>query len=76
MKTTQSPTINKELLEEFEQFLEYAPAHRLSKNLRNLLLWYLIYAEGEYFFPLDDLLADLTTLFDLLDVAEKEYTGK
>ncbi len=68
-----APAISKPLKEEFEKFLEYAPARRLSCNLRNLLLWYLIHAEGEYFFNMDDLLCDLTYLFDLLDTAEKEF---
>lgn len=66
---TKSHAVNNELQQEFERFLEYAPAARLSRNLRNLLLWHLIHADGEYFFHFDDLLADLTWLFDLLDTA-------
>lgn len=66
---TKSHTVNKKLLKEFERFLEYAPAARLSRNLRDLLLWYLIQAEGEFFIHFYDLLADLTYLFTLLDTA-------
>jgi len=74
-KSKQLPTtvITKPLQEEFEKFIECVPARRLSANLRNLLVWYLLYSDGEHFFDFDDLLADLTWLFDLLDIADGEY---
>ena|ERR1044071_7550019 len=65
-------TISQELLEQFERFYEYHPARRLSRNLRSLLLEFLMYdgsAEAEY---LRDLVIDLDGLFSLLDAMEEE----
>jgi hypothetical protein len=65
-------TISHELLEQFERFFEYHPAKRLSRNLRSLLLEFLMYdgsAEAEY---LRDLVIDLDGLFTLLDAMEEE----
>ncbi len=64
--------ISHELLEQFERFYEYHPARRLSRNLRSLLLEFLMYdgsAEAEY---LRDLVIDLDGLFALLDAMEEE----
>lgn len=64
--------ISQELLEQFERFYEYHPARRLSRNLRSLLLEFLMYdgsAEAEY---LRDLVIDLDGLFSLLDAMEEE----
>jgi hypothetical protein len=63
--------ISHELLEQFERFYEYHPARRLSRNLRSLLLEFLMYdgsAEAEY---LRDLVIDLDGLFTLLDAMEE-----
>lgn len=65
-------TVSHELLEHFERFYEYHPAKRLSRNLRSLLLEFLMYdgsAEAEY---LRDLVIDLDGLFTLLDAMEEE----
>lgn len=65
-------TISHELLEQFERFYEYHPARRLSRNLRSLLLEFLMYdgsTEAEY---LRDLVIDLDGLFALLDAMEEE----
>jgi hypothetical protein len=65
-------TISHELLEQFERFYEYHPAKRLSRNLRSLLLEFLMYdgsTEAEY---LRDLVIDLDGLFTLLDAMEEE----
>ncbi len=65
-------TVSQELLEQFERFYEYHPAKRLSRNLRSLLLEFLMYdgsAEAEY---LRDLVIDLDGLFSLLDAMEEE----
>jgi hypothetical protein len=64
--------ISHDLLEQFERFYEYHPARRLSRNLRSLLLEFLMYdgsAEAEY---LRDLVIDLDGLFSLLDAMEEE----
>lgn len=65
-------TISQELLEQFERFYEYHPAARLSRNLRSLLLEFLMYdgsTEAEY---LRDLVIDLDGLFTLLDAMQEE----
>jgi len=64
--------VSQDLLEQFERFYEYHPARRLSRNLRSLLLEFLMYdgsAEAEY---LRDLVIDLDGLFSLLDAMEEE----
>lgn len=64
--------ISQKLLEQFERFYEYHPARRLSRNLRSMLLEFLMYdgsAEAEY---LRDLVIDLDGLFSLLDAMEEE----
>lgn len=64
--------ISQKLLEQFERFYEYHPARRLSRNLRSMLLEFLMYdgsAEAEY---LRDLMIDLDGLFTLLDAMEEE----
>jgi len=64
--------ISQRLLEQFERFYEYHPARRLSRNLRSMLLEFLMYdgsAEAEY---LRDLMIDLDGLFSLLDTMEEE----
>jgi hypothetical protein len=64
--------ISQGLLEQFERFYEYHPARRLSRNLRSMLLEFLMYdgsAEAEY---LRDLMIDLDGLFTLLDAMEEE----
>ncbi|HMJ70492.1 MAG TPA: hypothetical protein VK508_16420 [Cyclobacteriaceae bacterium] len=64
--------ISQRLLEQFERFYEYHPARRLSRNLRSMLLEFLMYdgsAEAEY---LRDLMIDLDGLFTLLDAMEEE----
>lgn len=64
-------TISQDLLEQFERFYEYHPARRLSRNLRSLLLEFLMYdgsTEAEY---LRDLVIDLDGLFALLDAMEE-----
>jgi hypothetical protein len=64
--------ISYKLLEQFERFYEYHPARRLSRNLRSMLLEFLMYdgsAEAEY---LRDLVIDLDGLFTLLDAMEEE----
>lgn len=67
------PVLSKPMQEAMIRFLEYHPAKRFSKNVRKMLLEYLMSdgaVENLYF---NDLLYDLEGLFDLLDVAEEEW---
>ena len=53
-------------------FIEYHPASRFSRNLRSMLLEFLMFdgaAEASY---LNDLLYDLEGLFQLLEVIQSE----
>ena len=59
----------------FSRFIEYHPAARLSRNLRRMLLAYMMTDGACESFYLKDLLHDLEGLFDLLDVVEREETG-
>ena len=72
---SQRSIVNPELIEAFESFIEYHPAQRLSRNLRSLLLEFLMYdgsTEAEY---LKDLVVDLDGLFGLLDAVDEKYKG-
>jgi hypothetical protein len=66
------PIVSQNLIIQFLRFYEYHPAGRLSRNLRSLVLEFLMYdgsAEAEY---LRDLVVDLDGLFSLLDEMEEE----
>lgn len=70
--TEQRSVLSPVLIEAFERFVEYHPARRFSRNLRSLLLEFLMYdgsAEAEY---LRDLMIDLDGLFSLLDAMEEK----
>lgn len=63
-----SPTLH----EDFLRFIEYHPASRFSKNLRNMLLELLQFDGAIEAGYLEDLLYDLEGLFALLDAIEAE----
>lgn len=69
--TSNKHKISKELQTRFAEFLEYATPARLSRNLRNMLLLWLIHEKDALPDYTDDLLHDLNELFQLLDVAEQ-----
>ena len=59
------------LQEAFLRFLEDHPANRISKNLRRMLIEYLMHDGATEAIYLQDLLWDLDGLFALLDAAEE-----
>ena len=64
------PIAGKAVQEEFMRFREYHPVNRFSRNLRAMLIEFLMYdgaIEASY---LQDLLYDLQGLFELLDVIQ------
>jgi hypothetical protein len=66
-------TLSPRLNEAFIRFLQYHPPARLSKNMRGLLLEFLMNetpADSRY---LSKTLFDLEALFELLDVAQEEW---
>ena len=60
------------LQEEFLRFIEYHPPYRFNRNLRKMLLEYLMHEGSLEEFYLKDLLYDLQGLFELLDMIEIE----
>ncbi len=66
------PLISKLVEEEFIRFREYHSPKRFSKNLRNLLIDFLMFEgaiESNY---LQDLLYDMQGLFELLEAIQSE----
>jgi hypothetical protein len=66
------PVLEKAIQEALIQFREYHPVSRLSRNLRTLLIEFLMYdgaIEADY---LQDLLYDLQGLFELLETIQVE----
>jgi hypothetical protein len=67
----------KRLAEETARFIEYTPAACLNKNLRRLLMNYLMFCQDAHGFNMDDLLLDMCNLMDYLDlVAEERGRGR
>jgi len=70
--TRKKPIIGKAVQEELGRFREYHPVNRFSRNLRTMLIEFLMYdgaIEANY---LQDLLYDLQGLFELLEVIQLE----
>ena len=64
--------ISTALQEELVRFVEYHPPRRLNRNLRKMLLQYLLHEGSLEEFYLQDLLYDLQGLFELIDALETE----
>ena len=64
--------VSKVVQAEFLRFIEYHPAGRVNRNLRRMLLEFMMTDAACESFYLKDLLYDLDGLFDLLDVLERE----
>lgn len=65
---------SKKLQEEIARFLEDTPPARLSRNLRKMLLSYCATFRDGHGLDLEDLLLDLSSLFELLDTAHDELS--
>lgn len=66
-KTTTAKTIAPATVAAFSTFLEYTPPARLSRNLRKMLMAWLMTEQGSTPAYYEDLLHDLNNLFELLD---------
>lgn len=64
---SQNKSLTKQQTAAFASFLEYADTARLNRNLRNMLLLYLMYEDDVIPTDLPDMLYDLYNLFSLLD---------
>ena len=60
------------LQEELRRFMEYHPPHRLNRNLRKMMIEYLMQESALEELYLKDLLYDLQGLFELCDAMEME----
>ena len=69
---TEKPVFSDALTEEFVQFMEYHDASHFSRNLRKMLLEFLMREESIESNYLKDLLYDIDGLFDLLDAIRSE----
>jgi hypothetical protein len=63
-------TLPGHLIKDIERFIENGNVQRLGKNLRNLFLSTLIAQKDGNTFDMDDMLVDLSNLFQLLDAIE------
>lgn len=68
--------ISPALKKAFADFLEYTPAQRLSRNLRDMLVYYILSEKDGVPPDIEDLLCDLLQLFHLLDIADEEWGRK
>ncbi len=64
---SQNKSLTKQETAAFASFLEYADTARLNRNLRNMLLLYLMHEDDGIPADLPDLLYDLYHFFSLLD---------
>lgn len=71
-KSNQKEDLKISVDEAFIRFIEAHPVQRLSNNLRNMLIEFMIREESLECEYLQDLLFDLRGLFELLDIIEKE----
>lgn len=69
---TATAMVSSALQEELLRFVEYHPPRRLNRNLRTMLLQYLMHEGSIEAFYLQDLLYDLQALFELMDALEAE----
>lgn len=67
------PILTKAMQKAFIHFLEHHPAKRISKNLRRVLVEYLMQNEAGQSIYLCEILMDLHGLFELLDIVEEEW---
>lgn len=69
-KSSSSPALSPIVVEELSRFIQFHSAARLSRNLRTLLLEFLLYDGSPGAVYLRDLVEDLEGLFSLLDAIE------
>lgn len=68
---SEQPTLSPHVQEAFIKFIEKYPARRLSRNLRNLLLEFLMYDGSNEAPYLQELVVDMQGLFQLLETLEE-----
>jgi hypothetical protein len=73
-KTAPAPTISPATAAALHTFLEYTPPARLNRNLRKMLMAWLITGQDSAPAYYEDLLHDLNNQFELLDDMEANNT--
>jgi hypothetical protein len=68
---TKEPVLSEALQQEFLHFVTHCPVKRFSRNLRSMLLEFLLASGGEAPY-LKDLVIDLESLFCLLNAVEMQ----
>lgn len=76
IRKSEEPMLSGRLATEFIQFMEYHPAKDLRRNLRKMLLEFLMHESSLESVYLKDLLYDLDGLFDLIDAIEFQAEEK
>jgi hypothetical protein len=66
------PAVGRAVQEELIRFREYHPVNRFSRNLRTMLIEFLMHEESIEANYLQDLLYDLQGLFELLEAIQLE----
>lgn len=64
--------LSKELKKEFRVFLEYHPAKRVNRNLREIFMTYASHSLDVVPLNMEDIIWDMTCLRELFDLAEDE----
>lgn len=72
-RKSKTATLSRKLQGEFIRFLEYGPVSSVSRNLRRMVLEYLMQDGVVGSIYLHETLSDLHRLFELLDAAEAEW---
>jgi hypothetical protein len=76
VKLPEHSRLNKKLIKEFDNFLEYAPPERLSRNLRNMFLMYLSHEQDGLPNNFKDTIIDFYLLLEFLDNSAEELREK
>lgn len=66
------PKMGKKLKRRFKKFLEYHPAKRVNRSLREVFMIYIRHTMDAAPLNIDDIIWDISDLMELLDVAEDE----
>ncbi|MDQ0108485.1 MULTISPECIES: hypothetical protein [Chitinophaga] len=64
--------ISKELEKQFNEFLEYHPAKRVNRSLREVFMTYASYSLNVVPLNMEEIIWDMQSLMELFDMAEDE----
>lgn len=64
--------LSKELKKQFSEFLEYHPAKRVNRNLREIFMTYASYSLDVVPLNMEEIIWDMQSLMELFDLAEDD----